>query len=140
VSEPTAEDRHAALVERVAKCIASWAGCEDCGTSASYTSEAAEKVLDLIEAEVERLRADLANAAEVHELQMSLAADRVNEAEQNAADADRESERLRMLLAETLDGWAFAAYTLHRACCLDRHGPEHCRGPRIAEIRREAGL
>ena len=49
MAEPSAEAKRAALIERVAKRIASYAGCEDCGTSASNTSEAAEQVLSLLD-------------------------------------------------------------------------------------------
>ena len=59
------------------------------------------------------------------------------------ADRDRwkvEAGRLRGLLDEALGGWAFACDTMHRANCFDWHSPEHCRDPRIAEVRRDAGL
>ena len=197
MSEPTAEEKRAALVERVAKCIASWAGCEDCGTSASYTSEVAEKVLDLLAADGrliepgdlqssvgavfglwQEAKAKLADArAEAERLRDELRlvtgerdkfgfaldvmhAQQIrteNERDTARAESDRLrtlltirgetlaasgriSANLRTLLAEALDGWERAVDREHAANCFDEHDPEQCRPPRIAEIRREAGL
>ena len=53
---------------------------------------------------------------------------------------DRTLDWLRWLLAEALDGWERAVDREHAANCFDEHDPEQCRPPRIAEIRREAGL
>ena len=136
----TAAEERAALVGRVVRAMCST--LEFCAGMAfgvpvdareQYATALAEASVSVLGQEFAKIAQELADAR-------AEAADERAAATALSGDLTRMHTKLTGALAQALDGWERAVDREHAANCFDEHDPEQCRPPRIAEIRREAGL